>query len=197
MRRRFLRGHHDGAMHSRALLVLFVAAASIPAGATTLYKSVDANGAVMFSDIPPPSSAKLVEMREIGMPSAAVESAGAPYVAAPGAPVASLEQVYNLIDADEALAKANARVDQAERGLAMARKTVASRFEGLRLVSRHENAGDAERIAFYENDLKIARRELVELLKARQKNVAPPGTAYVVGVQPISAQAAARKIASR
>ena len=184
-------------MKQRALLALVLAAASLQAAPNTLYKSVDANGVVMFSDVPPPAGARVIEERDVGTSAQAQENPGSPHITAPGNPVASLDQVYSLIDADEALAKANARVDQAERNLATARNGTASRFEGLRLVSRTDNANDHERVAFYEGDLKIARRELVDLLRARQTASTPPGSPYVVSVQPISSQLASRKIASR
>jgi hypothetical protein len=189
-------------MKSRAVIALLLAAAALPASANTLYKSVDSNGVVMFSDVPPPSGARIVEERELGAPPAAAAMyaqpmPGSPTIAAPGGAAANLEQLYTLIDADEALAKANARVDQAERGLAQARKTVASRFEGLRLASTHAERANRERISFYENDLKLARRDLCELLKARQSARPEPGSAYVVAVQPITARVAAARLASR
>jgi len=46
-------------------------------------------------------------------------------------------------------------------------------------------------------DLKLARRDLCELLKSRQSARPEPGAAYVVAQQPISARVAANKLASR
>lgn len=148
-------------MRHRALCAALLLAPALPAGADILYKSVDANGAVMFSDTPPSNGARIVEQRVISNPYSPASPAAA-------APASSLDQVYELIDADAALARANARVDQAEHALALARNGAAARTEGLRLATARPTAADDERIEFYKRDLKIARRELVEILRSRQ-----------------------------
>jgi hypothetical protein len=159
--------------------LLFLALAP-SAAANMLYKSVDANGTVMFSDVPPPAGARILEERALPSSGPAASVAGAPYALDPNAPAAGLEQVYGLIDSDAALARANARVDQAERGLAMARKGAASRFEGLRLASTRNGEADSERIEFYKRDLKVARRELIDLIKQRQRASLEPGAPRIV-----------------
>jgi hypothetical protein len=168
-------------MKSRALIALLLAAAALPSGANTLYKSVDANGTVMFSDVPPPAGARILEERAVMGSPAEVPPAGAPYSHAPNsAGTASIEQVYGLMDSDAALAEANARVDQAERALAMARNGTASRFEGLRLASTRSTSADSERIEFYKRDLRLARRALIDLIKERQVAAREPGAPRIV-----------------
>jgi hypothetical protein len=117
-------------MRSRLALAAACALAVIPAHAGVLYKSVDANGTVMFSDTPPSSDgARIVDQRVMD------SSYGSTSANAPGSPGAGLEQVYGLIDSDAALAQANARVDIAEHALALARNGAAPRTEGLRLTA--------------------------------------------------------------
>jgi hypothetical protein len=173
---------HDGTMRIRTITALLFAALALPAGANVLYKSVDANGTVMFSDVPPPSGARVLETRVIAASTYAAQDAGAfAHGAAAGMQPADLEQVYSLMDSDRALAEANARVDQAERGLAMARNGAASRFEGLRLVSTaRDSVADSERIEFYKRDLKLARRALVDLIRERQRAAMQPGAPRII-----------------
>jgi hypothetical protein len=166
-------------MRIRSSHALLLAALALPAGANTLYKSVDASGTVMFSDVPPPSGARILEERALPSSPPQDATAGLPQSSTASTPVAGLEQVYGLMDSDKALAEANARVDQAERGLAMARNGASSRLEGLRLASTR-NTADNERIEFYKRDLRLARRALVDLIKARQKASMEPGAPRIV-----------------
>jgi hypothetical protein len=162
MQHAFLCARDDDVMRSRLALAIACTLAVLPVDAAVLYKSVDANGTVTFSDTPPsPDAARIVEQR-------AMDTYGSASTAAPGAASAGLEQVYGLIDSDEALAKANARVDMAEHALALARNGTAPRTEGLRLAASRITLADEARIEFYKRDLKLARRELVELLRSRQ-----------------------------
>jgi hypothetical protein len=163
--RAFLRAGQDRSMGSRLAFAFAVACAiaAMPAEAAVLYKSVDENGRVMFSDTPPSSEgARIVEQKVIDSSYASSPSS------ATGSAASGLEQAYGLIDSDVALAKANERVDLAEHALALARNGAMPRTEGLRLASSRNTAVDDERIEFYKRDLKLARRELVELLRSRQ-----------------------------
>ena len=145
------------------LAALLLAALAVPAGANVLYKSVDANGTVTFSDMPPPASSRLVEQRPMGSPwpgYAAEASALGPTV--------GLEEAFTLIDYDKALREANERVDLAEHALALARSAHApTPRPGLNAVGGLP-AGDAERIEFHKRDLRNARIALAELLRSRQ-----------------------------
>ena len=49
----------------RLATALVLAALAAPAGANTLYKSIDANGTVTFSDLPPPPGSQLLEQRSL------------------------------------------------------------------------------------------------------------------------------------
>jgi uncharacterized protein DUF4124 len=156
----FLQRSDDGQMRSRILIAaLLGTACALPAAADVLYKSVDANGTVMFSDTPPPDGARILEQR--ALPS----TSPAPSTAPMGT---GLEQAYGLLDADAALARANTRVDLAEHALALARNDSAARTGASRLASVRPSRADEGRIEFYKRDLKIARNELIELLRSRQ-----------------------------
>jgi hypothetical protein len=154
---------HDGVM--RKLIALALLAASLPATANVLYKSVDANGTVMFSDTPPPEGARILEERAIGAPAPSYSS-----LPGAGAPVNGLEEAYGLIDSDAALAQANARVDMAERALAEARGGAMPRTEGLRLPQATQVSGiaNSSQVEFCKRDVKLARQALLDLLRSRQ-----------------------------
>src|SRR4051812_47024883 len=111
----------DIARFTAAFLALSLAVA--PAGASTLYKSVGANGVIQFSDTPPSDSSMVVERRPIetltSVTAAAVASRG------------GLMNVAQSLDGDEYLVRANAQVDLAEHALALARRSMWSELEGL------------------------------------------------------------------
>ena len=149
-------------MQIRAAIVLAAALVPAIAGANTLYKSVDANGVVMFSDTPPPEGARILEER--ALPSSNASPPAEPSFANP-VPV----QVEQLFDYDTAIARASEQVDQAERALALARRDLWSPHEGLRLATTRVGTLAADqRLAPYHKDLKIARRHLAELVRERQ-----------------------------
>lgn len=139
---------------------LAAAALASPAGASVLYKSVDANGTVTFSDMPPADGARLIESRPMAQPSSGAE------LALPQSATA-MEQAFHMIDYDRALRDANERVDLAERALAQARAAHATtRRPGLNEASF--SLADQERVEFYKRDLRAARMALTELLRSRQ-----------------------------
>ena len=151
----------------RSLLALaLLAATALPASGNMLYKSVDANGTVMFSDTPPPEGARILEERTVNAPATSYSATS------PGtnAPVNGLEEAFTLIDSDAALAQANARVDMAERALAQARGGPAPRFEGLRLpqATQVSSLSNSDHVEFCKRDLKIARQALMDVLRSRQ-----------------------------
>src|SRR6478609_2747575 len=92
------------------LLVIAATLASGPAGAGMLYKSVSADGRIMFSDVPPADGARIVSQREIGANGTIANAASR-----------TMEAIENLLDADGAVARANSDVDMAEHALALAR----------------------------------------------------------------------------
>jgi hypothetical protein len=139
------------------LLVLLLAPA---AQASTLYKSIGANGTVMFSDMPPGPDARIVEQREIRPSTGTWSSSG---------PGSGFDLAEQLIDSDAALARANSQVDQAERALAEARRVTFTPREGLKISSPRLKPADEERIETCKRGVKIARQQLMELLRDRQR----------------------------
>lgn len=142
------------------LLVLTVAAPTAPAAA--LYKSVDANGVIMFSDMPPPDGARVLEERPLPGSSSGT-GAPAEEVQAPG-----LIPAEQMLDYDAVIARANAQVDQAERALALARREAGAAPDGLRLRPARIAGEDDARLKTYRNNVKVARRQLMELLRERR-----------------------------
>jgi hypothetical protein len=148
---------------SRFLLLLPALLAALPAGAGVLYKSVDAKGVVMFSDVPPPAESRVLEMRVIR----GADSAGA------GDTTAALAEAAQLIDSDQALARANAQVDMAEHALALARRDLWSSRDGLNLASSRANPADEARVQFCKRNVTAARQALMDLLRERQLAMRP------------------------
>jgi hypothetical protein len=139
--------------------LLAAALASGPVYAGVLYKSISPTGVVQFSDTPPADNAVIVETRSIGRRAPA--SDGLPQV---------VDRAL-LVDADGALARANEQVDQAEHALALARRSMWSQLEGLRLTSTRSTASEVERVEFYKRGVLLARQNLLDVL--RQRTTAP------------------------
>ena len=128
--------------------------------ASTLYKSIGPNGTVMFSDMPPGPDARIVEQREI-RPSTGTWSASGPGN--------GFDLAEQLIDSDAALARANAQVDQAERALAESRRVTFTPREGLKISTPRLTMADEERIENCKRGVKVARQQLMELLRERRR----------------------------
>jgi len=167
------------ARHPRLPTALLLAAAvtcAVPADATVLYKSIGANGVIQFSDTPPETGV-VVETRIVD-----AHSDGAPIVGTmDGLTLFGFENPLELaadngLALDDALAKANERVDLAEHALALARSSAWTRREGLRLQTWHRAQGEDARIDFYERNLAAARANLLALLK-RGPSMRPTGQA--------------------
>jgi hypothetical protein len=140
-----------------ALLVLLAA----PAEASVLYKSVDPNGTVTFSDTPPPADSRLLGSRPMDSPSHSPLEQSLPQSAT------AMEAAFQMIDYDKALREANERVDLAEHALALARSEH-SRTHRPGLNGAGMPLADAERIEFHKRDLRSARAALMDLLRSRQ-----------------------------
>jgi hypothetical protein len=151
----------------RHLVAILAVLGSTLADAGVLYKSVDANGRVTFSDTPPPQGAKILEQREIRGNGAVVASA--PTTAFAVSP-----------DFEADVQRANALVDQAERALALARRELWSPRDGLRLVSTRRTAEDDRRLAIAKKEVLLARQALLDVLRERKNTVREPGTPYVL-----------------
>jgi hypothetical protein len=153
-------------MKLRLLAAILATAFIGPVGASVLYKSIDANGTVVFSDTPPADGARLLEQRALGT---AESNSAAASTAAP----TGLEEAFQMMDADKALAEANARVDMAERALAQARAGHATTTRPG-LVRATLTLADQDRIEFFKRDLRIARQQLIDLLRSRQLSSGRP-----------------------
>jgi hypothetical protein len=75
--------------------------------------------------------------------------------------------VAQSLDGDEYLMRANAQVDLAEHALALARRSMWSELEGLRLNTHRATASEVERVEFYKRGVVAARQNLLEALRAR------------------------------
>ena len=158
----------------RAAFASILIAATLPANAGMLYKSVASDGSVMFSDMPPPSGARIVEQRVIA-------ANGAIKDAASSAASRTLDALQGLFDTDGELAKANTAVDMAEHALALARRDFWSVRDGLRLKTTAKAPADEKRIESFRKDLLLARQALLDLV--REKRMAElhrePGMPYI------------------
>ena len=150
----------------RAPMLALALLLPLAAQATVLYKSVDANGTVTFSDIPPATGARVVETRVMS-PSGAV----VPAPTTPPAAAAAANPLLALVESDAALAKANAQLDQAERELALARRDLLSPRAGLQLTERRMTMADDARVEFFKRNVIAARHALMELLRDRRNQM--------------------------
>jgi hypothetical protein len=162
-------------------LALALLAAGAHAG--MLYKSIGPDGVVQFSDTPPKDGV-IVDQRPTS-----VVAPLAPWPAAPGSAAfsgASSNPLLALGDgsADDAeLALANTKVDLAEHALALARHGLEEDTARIRLDEPTRTRTDDDRIAFYEHDLKLARDNLLGILKSRRAAItvaaAQPGAPII------------------
>jgi hypothetical protein len=142
----------------KLLTLLFPAIVVMPAASGVLYKSVDSNGSIVFSDVPP-AGAKLLDQRRLpdygmGASNASARTAGMP--------------LYEFPEYDADLARANERVDLAEHALALARQGLWSTRDGLQLAASRMTPADEARVEHFKKGVKIARQELLNLLRERQ-----------------------------
>ena len=146
-----------------ALLALALGfAVPLSAAAGVLYKSVDSNGRITFSDVPVDGAVttKRIETSESVKP-AVGEDGARTYLA--------------LADiGDEIVARANARVDMAEHALALARRSIYGEHDPLGLVSSHPSRADAQRLEFYKRDVLEARKGLLRAVQQRNLYTSRP-----------------------
>jgi hypothetical protein len=139
-----------------------------------LYKSVDANGVITFSDTPP-AGARILEEKVLSS-----SGAGEPQVTS--TVTRAFVNAEQMLLLDPEIAHANGNVDLAERELAAARRALCPPFEGARLKPTRLSLGDDARLEPYRKNLKIARQQLAEVLRDRRIAAAPaPGAPYTVG----------------
>ncbi|MBC8022409.1 MAG: DUF4124 domain-containing protein [Burkholderiales bacterium] len=144
------------------LAALALAALASPAGATVLYKSVDANGVVQFSDLPPERG---VEAKKIVVPESTSAVPGA-IRSAEGVATAPPRVEQNYLG-DEAVQRASLLVDMAERALAVARRPIWEVADPMKLEGPKMTGADRERVEYYRKNLKVAQQKLADLLRGK------------------------------
>lgn len=132
------------------LAIVLTSTLALPASAGGLYKSIDADGVLVVSDIPPPPDASIVT-QSTGGPIAVTKAPGMPYY-----------EPSEFAESD-AVVRANEQVDLAEHALALARQGHWTPHDGLRLVSVGAKQGDGARVAFYKKGVQNARAQLIAL----------------------------------
>jgi hypothetical protein len=169
MRTIFLRAWLDEDAMNRSLLAASLTLAlALPASAAVLYKSVDKGGQVTFSDSPIEGAIAVQRIQVSDDAKVAVlEAATTP---GPGPALADAD--------DEAIVRANAKLDSAEHALALARQNIAPPIDGVALTRAAPTHADRERIEFYKRDVIDARRELLRAVKQR-RYFTPPETTLV------------------
>ena len=165
---------------SRILAIALAFAVVLPANAGVLYKSVGKDGSVTFSDLPPSPESRLLETRIL---SGNGSSGSVPGPLQRG-PAIAMAEAERLLVSDEALARANAQVDEAEHALALARRDTWSPRDGLRIAPTRLTPADEQRIRVHRNAVLAARQALMDLLRERRvaaiANPPEPGSPYVV-----------------
>ena len=151
-------------MIARAALAVALAAFAAPAGAAVLYKTVDAKGVVMFSDLPPAlgTEAKRIVVAE-------TSNSAVPGGLRTGEVVAAAPTAEEKIRMDDAaVQRASAQVDLAEHALAVARRSLWD-TDPLKLDGPKLTRADRERLEHYRKDLKIAQQQLSDVLRQKRK----------------------------
>jgi hypothetical protein len=133
-----------------------------PTGASVLYKSVDSNGTIVFSDLPPKDTR---DVQKLQLPDG---SSGPPRALLAQAQAPTSEE--KLREMDAAVQRASAQVDVAEHALAVARRSVWSEPEPGKLTTARMTHADSDRIEFAKQGVKIARLALCELLQEKRRS---------------------------
>jgi hypothetical protein len=154
-------------MIHRAVAAIALAMLAAPAGAAVLYKSIDANGTVQFSDLPPDRG---VDAKKIVVPES---TSAVPGATRPADVVAAMPAPREpALLTDEALQRASMQVDMAEHALAIARRPLWEIADPMRLEATRMNRSDRERVDFYQKNLKVAKQQLADLLRTKQRTEA-------------------------
>ena len=169
------RGHSDGMGIARTFAFCLAAVAPALSPAGTLYKSVDANGIVSFSDLPPAGNARILEQRELPTvqsgsgfaPNTASYASASPTSSSNGEPIIGTPP-EQWLGSDPMVAQANQRLDAAERALAEARRARGSPLDGMRMRNASLAREEEARIEQENANVKAARRALADLLRERQ-----------------------------
>ena len=148
----------------RIILVIAIAAVSMPASPAVLYKSVDEKGVIQFSDLPPTPG---MDAKRLVVPESSSAVPGAlrvPDVVASGP---TTEERIRANDA--AVQNASLQVDMAEHALAVARRPLWDVADPMKLTGPRMSGADHDRLAYYRKNLKVAQQQLSDVLRQRRK----------------------------
>jgi len=139
----------------RLLAAVLALALQLPAAAGVLYKSVDANGRITFSDVPPDGAVTVQRIETSDSAKGAVSNDNSPVYLA-------LAEMSN-----EQVARANAKLDMAEAALAIARQQLVGNHDPMSLANPARTNADRQRLEFYKRDVLDARKTLLRALQHR------------------------------
>jgi len=142
-------------MATKLIIAFALAVWTGGAHAGVLYKSIDRDGHTTFSDMPIDGA---VTMQRID-----TSESAKPAVGAGNAPI----YLALAETGDEAIARANARVDMAEHALAIARQSIFGENDPLALSTGRASRADLQRLESYHRDLRAARKDLMRALQTR------------------------------
>ena len=143
------------ATRTLVLAVALVLGLQLPAGAGVLYKSVDRDGRVTFSDVPVDGAVTTQRIESSESAKSAVGNENSPIYLA-------LAEVSN-----EAVARANAQMDNAEHAYALARQQHVGSHDPLSLANPTRTRADRQRLDFFKRDVLDARKTLLRALQQR------------------------------
>jgi hypothetical protein len=126
-----------------------------------IYKSVDKEGRVVFSDVPLQGAVTIERLKSSGDAKAPSTEAGS-----------SPQYLALLEGVDEMVRQANIKMDLAERALAQARRGIVESYDPLALAGGPSPSVDRNQIEFYKRDVATARRNLMRILQ--QRHAYPP-----------------------
>ena len=136
------------------------------AQAGVIYKQVERDGKITFSDHPLDGAVVIsrIESSDSPKPGVAEETRGA------GAPQ---YQYLALADGfDEAVRQANTKVDMAEHALAVARRSLLGNHDPLALANGRSSPEALHQLEFYKDELGKARKNLLRTIQ--QRNILAP-----------------------
>ena len=165
------------AMLRRAFVLLWLLAASLPAGASNhiLYECIDANGARQFTNIPTnPKACKVLNIGPLGAPTAPASGAAKSPAPAP-APKIATPSSFPRVDRQLQQQRDNDRrrileqeLESEEKLLAQAKKELAEQ-EAVRLGSERNYQRTLDRVDPYQKKVKLHEDNVANLRKEISK----------------------------
>jgi hypothetical protein len=159
-------------MPLRAALAIAAIVLVPPADAAILYKTVDAKGVVMFSDLPPAPGA---DAKRLVVPEESSAVPGLVHSADATAPDTLTEE--RIRASDESVQRASLQVDMAEHALAIARRPLWEPADLMKLEGPRMSRSDSDRLSYYRKNLKVAQTQLSDVLRGKRRAEARTMTA--------------------